>query len=57
MKMSGEPFFGLAVGALRTSVEGQAGWDTGGHTAERWSGLIDVGLGAGLRLYGRSYHY
>ena len=49
------PFFGLAAGALRTSVEGQDGWGTGGHTAERWSGLIDVSLGAGLRLYGRSY--
>jgi hypothetical protein len=49
------PFFGLAAGALRTSVEGQAGWGTGGHTAERWSGLIDVSLGAGLRLYGRTY--
>jgi len=49
------PFFSLAAGAMRTSVEGQAGWGTGGHTAERWSGLIDVSLGAGLRLYGRSY--
>ncbi|HEY5283442.1 MAG TPA: hypothetical protein VIM14_11695 [Polyangia bacterium] len=49
------PFFGLAAGALRTSVEGQAGQGTGGLTAERWSGLIDVSLGAGLRLYGRSY--
>jgi hypothetical protein len=49
------PFFGLAAGALRTSVEGQAGWGTGGHTVERWSGLIDVSLGAGLRLHGRSY--
>jgi hypothetical protein len=49
------PFFGLAAGALRTSVEGQAGQGTGGHTAERWSGLIDASLGAGLRLVGRSY--
>ena len=49
------PCFGLAAGALRTSVEGQAGGTTGGHSAERWSGLIDVSLGAGLRLYGRSY--
>jgi hypothetical protein len=49
------PFVGLAAGALRTSIEGEAGWGTGGHTAERWSGLIDVSLGAGLRLYGRSY--
>jgi hypothetical protein len=49
------PFFGLAAGALRTSVEGQAGEGMEDHTAERWSGLIDVSLGAGLRLYGRSY--
>jgi hypothetical protein len=49
------PFFGLAAGALRTWVEGQDGWGTGGHTAERWSGLIDGSLGAGFRLYGRSY--
>jgi hypothetical protein len=49
------PFFGLAAGALHTSVEGQAGWGTGGHTAKQWSGLIDVSLGTGLHLYGRSY--
>jgi len=49
------PIFGLAAGVLRTSVEGQADWGTGGHTAERWSALIDVSFGAGLRLYGRSY--
>ena len=49
------PFFGLAAGALHTSVEGQAGWGTGGHTAGQWSGLLDVSLGTGLRLYGRSY--
>jgi hypothetical protein len=49
------PFVGLAAGALRTTVEGQAGWGTGGHSAQRWSALIDVSLGAGLRLYGRSY--
>jgi hypothetical protein len=49
------PSLGLAVGALRTSVEGQAGWGTGGRSAERWSVLLDVSLGAGLRLYGRSY--
>jgi hypothetical protein len=49
------PLFGLAAGVLRTSVEGQAGWGTGGHTAERWSALLDVSLGAGFLLYGRSY--
>jgi hypothetical protein len=49
------PFLGLAGGALHTSIEGQAGWGTGGHAATRWSGLIDFSLGAGLHLYGRSY--
>jgi hypothetical protein len=49
------PFVGLSAGALHTSVEGQAGWGTGGHTSNRWSALIDASLGAGLRLYGRSY--
>jgi hypothetical protein len=49
------PVFGLAAGLLRTSVEGQTGPGTGGHTAERWSGLLDATLGAGLRLDGRFY--
>ncbi len=49
------PFLGLAAGALRTSVEGQTGWSTGGGTPERWSGVVDVSLGAGIRLYGRLY--
>jgi hypothetical protein len=49
------PFLGLAGGALRTSVEGQSGWGTGGRTLEQWSGLLDVSVGAGLRLHGRSY--
>ena len=49
------PLVGLAAGVLHTSVEGQGGWGTGGHTAERWSALIDASLGAGLRLTGRTY--
>jgi hypothetical protein len=49
------PFLGLAAGVLRTSVTGLSGSGTGGHSAERWSGVLDVGLGTGLRLYGRSY--
>jgi hypothetical protein len=49
------PFLGLAAGVLHTSIEGQPGWGTGGHSEDRWSGLLDVGLGAGLRLYGRTY--
>ena len=49
------PVVGLAAGVLHTSVDGQAGWGTGGHTVERWSGVVDMSLGAGFRLYGRSY--
>jgi hypothetical protein len=49
------PFLGLAAGVLHTSVEGQTGLGTGGHSGERWSGLIDGSLGVGLRLHGRSY--
>ena len=49
------PVLGVAAGALRTAIEGQNGPGTGGHTAERWSGLLDATLGAGLRLGGRYY--
>jgi hypothetical protein len=49
------PLFGIAAGVLRTSIEGQTGPGTGGHTAERWSALLDVALGAGLRLGDRFY--
>jgi hypothetical protein len=49
------PFFGIGAGVLRTRVEGQSGWGTGGQTLAQWSGLIDMSLGAGLRLHGRSY--
>jgi hypothetical protein len=49
------PFLGFGVGVLRTRVEGQSGWGTGGQTLEQWSGLIDMSLGAGLRLHGRTY--
>jgi hypothetical protein len=44
------PFLGIAAGALRTSIAGQTGPATGGHTAERWSALLDLALGTGLRL-------
>jgi hypothetical protein len=44
------PFFTLAAGALRTSIEGKADLPKQGHTAEEWSFLVDGGLGAGLRL-------
>jgi hypothetical protein len=49
------PFLGLAAGVLHTTVEGQGGPGKEGHTAERWSGLLDASLGAGLRVYGHSY--
>jgi hypothetical protein len=49
------PFIGLAAGALHTAVEGQEGLSPGGTPADRWSALIDVSVGAGLRLFGRSY--
>jgi hypothetical protein len=49
------PVVGLAGGVLRTSIDGQTGPDTGGHSAERWSALLDATLGAGLRLGGRYY--
>lgn len=49
------PFARLAAGVLHTSVEGQAGWGTGGHKTNRWSVLVDASLGAGLRLYGHAY--
>jgi hypothetical protein len=49
------PFAGIAAGALRTSIEGQTGPATGGHTGERWSALLDLALGTGFRLGDRWY--
>jgi hypothetical protein len=49
------PFFELAAGVLRTSVQGQAGWGTGARSAEQWSKLVDAAVGAGLALHGRFY--
>jgi hypothetical protein len=49
------PFFALAAGMLHTSVEGQPGVTTEGHTVDQWSFLLDGSLGAGLRLYRRYY--
>lgn len=49
------PFLGLALGVLRTSVEGQSRLGTGEHTGARWSGMGEVSVGTGLRLYGSAY--
>ena len=49
------PFFALAAGSLHTSVEGQPGVTTEGHTVEQWSFLLDGGPGGGFRLYRRYY--
>lgn len=49
------PFLGCAAGALHTSVQGHSGVGTRGHTFDRWSALLDLSLGAGLRLYGRTF--
>jgi hypothetical protein len=49
------PFVALTAGMLHTSVEGQSGVTTEGHTVEQWSFLLDSSLGAGLRLYRRYY--
>jgi len=48
------PLVGLAAGVLRTSIEGASGVGMSGQRAERWSGLIDVSVGTGLRLAGRT---
>jgi hypothetical protein len=49
------PFLGLAVGALHTSVDGETGLGTSGHTLGRWSALFDVSVGAGFRVHGRFF--
>jgi hypothetical protein len=49
------PFLGLALGALHTSVDGQTGLGTSGHSLSRWSALLDVSVGTGLRLHGRFF--
>jgi len=45
----------FATGALRTTIDGQAGPTVEAHSVERWSLLLDGSLGARLRLPGR-YH-
>ncbi len=49
------PLVGLSAGALHTSVQGHTGNGTSGHNLGRWSALLDVSLGTGMRLHGRWY--
>jgi hypothetical protein len=49
------PFVGLAVGIVRTSVEGEPAPGLGAHEATRWSGLLDLSAGSYLRLSRRLY--
>jgi hypothetical protein len=49
------PFFALAAGGVRTSAEGQADAVTEGRTVDQWSFLLDGSLGAGRRVYRRTY--
>ena len=50
-----QPHVALSAGALRTTIDGQADAPGDAHFVERWSFLLDVSLGARLRLPGR-YH-
>jgi hypothetical protein len=49
------PMVSLAAGVLHTSLEGRTGVDTMGQTVDQWSFLLDVGMGAGLRLSRRTF--
>jgi hypothetical protein len=49
------PFVALAAGVLHTSVEGHPGSSAEARSVDQWSLLMDASLGAGLRLYGRTY--
>jgi hypothetical protein len=49
------PFLALAGGVLHTSATGQTEVTTLGRTVDQWSLLLDGSLGAGLRLYRRTY--
>ena len=44
------PFIALSAGLLHTSIEGHADLPRQGHSAERWSFLVEGGLGAEVRL-------
>ena len=49
------PFVVLSGGALHTTVEGRADAPNQGRVVDQWSFLVDVGLGAQLRLPDRFY--
>ena len=50
------PFVALSAGVLHTSVDGRADSSVNqGRSAAQWSFLVDVGLGASLRLRDRFY--
>jgi hypothetical protein len=49
------PFAAVAVGASRTSLEGEAKPPALGHTVEQWSLVLESSLGARLRLGGPFY--
>ncbi len=49
------PFFGVAAGALHTSLDGETSPTVDGHGIDQWSFVVDGGLGAGLRLSRRYY--
>jgi hypothetical protein len=49
------PFVSLSAGALRTSLSGQSGVLTQGHSLGQWSLLVDGAVGTGLRLSQRTF--
>ena len=50
-----QPCAGLAAGVLRTAIDGEADAPADAHFVERWSFMLDAGVGARLNLPGR-YH-
>jgi hypothetical protein len=49
------PFVSLSVGALHTSVAGQADWPLQGQSVAQWSFLLDGEIGVGVPLLDRFY--
>lgn len=49
------PFVSLGVGALRTSLQGDAAAPAVGHAVEQWSFLLEGGIGIRLHLPGPFY--